>query len=558
MFEPTMPWRKNTFWTSLLFINITISLCVVSVCIADDRPLLLPPDNLHVNLHDGFTTTIPVLNKYPIGLIDVVRLTLAKNPDIQTSKKQTDIGYGALQQVSGGFDSKLALTLGSSVKNQPLNQRVRNSLSARSLSELRTYSTNSNLTLSKSLRNGIVVSTSLDVTRTTGSANDFNNLFLNPPSQSIGSVDFNIIMPILKGGGDSAVAEESSARLDWEASIQDLRFTISQSILESVSAYWALVAARKVLDINRESENYASQLVAKIQILTDADERPASDINLAKVSLLGKTASRITAEQALLDARFALGQIIGLPYQQINSLEAANGFPSIDTNTSSVTGRLARLIELGMSHRADRSATQLRQEAARIRSAAAQINLKPELNIILNAGYAGLAEGASTVAISESLVKNNTSVNAGVFITYEWQFGNNQAQGQFQQQSSAYYLTKINSATVERSISVGIESALSNVKRSSLQLKTYENAVELYRVTKGNEETRYKMGVSTILDVVTIEDQLINARLTNINYQLGYLNALARLNFETGTLLAEDPSGQSIRLDQLVSLPKLN
>lgn len=492
----------------------------------------------------------------PLGLLDAVRLTLVKNTNIQLREKQLESGQGALQQASGQFDSTLGLSVGGGLNNSPLNQQTRNSYanSGIPLSSLTTNTTSSSLALTNPLRNGIVLSTSIGTTRTTGSTTDLSNL----PSQSAGMVDFSISVPLLKGRGESTAAGETAANLEWNARQQDLRFSISQSVLNTVTAYWSLVATRKNLDIANESEASARQMEEQTRTLIEADELPAADLNVLEANLLDRTASRITAEQSLLDAQQVLGQAIGLPYQQITSLELADEFPSFDTELSALERQSARLIELGMKRRADRAAAQLRQESARTLTGAAQNNLKPQLNLTLNVGYAGLAEGASVSDVTGALAQNRTGLNSGAKISYQWPFDNNAARGLMLQQSAAYDQSTINTSTVERSISMGVESALSNLVRSALKLKKSEETVKLYRITLENEKNKHKLGTATLIEVLATNDRLIGALLNNISFRLGYLSALARLSFETGALLADDQSGQSIRLNQLLSVPKLD
>jgi outer membrane protein TolC len=248
---------------------------------------------------------------------------------------------------------------------------------------------------------------------------------------------------------------------------------------------------------------------------------------------------------------------MGLPYLQITALEPADGFPSITPEFPSLQSQLARLVNLAIKRRSDLKAAQLRQDSARMLAGAAQTNLKPQLDVTVSVGYAGLAEGGSAGALG-GLVQNRGGTNIGTSISYQWPFDNNVARGRYRQQAAAYDQSTIRAASVERSIGIGVESTLSGLAHSARQLRESEEAVALYRISVENEKTKYKLGISTMIDVLTINDRLLGARLSNISYWLNTLNALARLNFETGTLFAEDKSGQFIRLDQLVGVPQLD
>lgn len=489
-----------------------------------------------------------------VSLLDAVRLTLTKNPDIQLQEKQVEFSQGALQQATGQFDRAVRLTAGRTTDNSPLNQNDRNSFAAQgfALSQLRTDTTTYNLALDQPLRNGVVLSPSVSATRTEGSNSDIFNL----PPQNRGVVSFSIRVPLWRGSGESAAAFENAANLDWEASKQDLRFSVAQSVLGTVSAYWNLLAARKNLDIALEAEASIRQLVAETRKLIEADELPAADLNLIRANLLDKTAARIAAEQALLDARQKLGQAMGLPYPQITTLEPADGFPSLATELPALENE--RLIELAMKRRADLTAARLRQDSAKILASAAQNNLRPQLDLNFGLGYAGLAEGSSAANLASALGQHRGGANIGASISYQWPFDNNVARGRFLQQSALYDQGTIRIRELARVISINVETTLAGLARSARQLGESEQSVELYRITVENEKTKHRLGNATLIDVLSVNDRLLNARLGNISFRLNYLTAIARLNFETGMLLAEDKSGQSIRLDQLLGVPKFD
>lgn len=492
----------------------------------------------------------------PVGLLDAVRATLAQNPDILLQEKQLEFSQGVLQQASGQFDTALRLTAGRLIDHSPLNQLTRDTYASEgfSLSELKTKTTAYTLALEKPLRNGIVLSPSIGTTRTTGTANDLSNLI----AQNQGRVNFSIRVPLLKGSGASAMAGETAAKLEWEASQQDLRHAVSQNVLNTVIAYWSLLAAGKNLDIAREAEASVRQMVGDTRKLIAADELPAADLNVVRANQMDKTATRISAEQALFEARQRLGQSMGLPYRQMATLEAINAFPAVDFESSALESQAARLIERATQQRADFAAAQLRQDSARALTGAAQSNLKPQLDLTVSIGYAGLAEGDGAGNFGASLNQNRGSANIGTSLSYQWPLANNSARGIYRQQAATYDQSSIRAANVERSIGIGIESALSSLAHSTRQLKESAETVELYRISVDNEKTKLQLGNAAMIEVLTINDRLLNVRLNHISYQLNMLNALARLNFEAGALLAEDKTGQSIRLDQLLGLPKLD
>jgi outer membrane protein TolC len=502
------------------------------------------------------TLTSPTIaTKRPLGLLDVIQLTLVKNSDIELHAKLAESGLGALQQATGQFDSKVGVSLGESVNNIPLGQSARSSYAQLGfpLSSLSTTTNSANLSLSTPFRNGVVLNSTVASIRTTGTSNDVVLL----PSQSVGTVNFNIFVPLLKGSGDAASANESAAKLEWDARTQDLRFSISQSVLNTVTAYWSLIASSKILDIANESESSGRRMMEQTQKLIDADELPAADINVLKADLMDRTSVRITAEQNLLDAQLALGQAIGLQYQQITTLKPADGFPTLETEIFTLEKKLESMIAQGIARRSDHVAAKLRQDAAKILLDAAQNNRKPQVDINLSVGYAGLVEDAG-YNNSGDLSQNRTGLNKSALISYQWPFDNNSARGLLQQQLANFDQSSINVSIVERSISVGVKSALSNLLSSALKLKKSEEAVRLYKLTLENEKNKHKLGRNTLIEVLTTNDRYINASINNISFQLNYLNALVQLLFQSGSLVEDDKTGQTVRIDKLISVAKYN
>jgi outer membrane protein TolC len=511
----------------------------------------------NVNANDLQAQGSPTFeNRRPLGLLESIRLTLVNNSDIQLHVKLGESGLGAFQQAAGQFDSKVAVSLGESVNNTPLNQITRNYYVQQgfSLSSLSTDTNSSNLSLNTPFRNGVVFNTAVASTRTTGSSNDVTYL----PSQSVGTVNFSIFVPLLKGSGDSASANESAAKLEWDARMQDLRFSISQNVLNTVTAYWSLIASSKILDIANESESSGRRMVEQTQKLIDADELPAADLNVLKADLMDRMATRIAAEQNLLDAQLSIAQAIGLQYQQIVPIEPIDKIPPLDTEIAGLGNFLAPLINQGIEKRADHVAAKLRQESAKILLDAAQNNRKPQVDINLSVGYAGLAEGAGYNNISGDLSQNKTGLNRSAQIMYQWPFDNNSARGLLRQQLANFDQSTINVSIVERSINIGIKSALSNLLNSALKLKRSEEAVRLYKLTLENEKNKHKLGRATLIDVLTTNDRFINASINNITFQLNYLNALVQLLFQSGKLIEENNNGQSVNIDKLISAPKFN
>lgn len=499
----------------------------------------------------------------PISLLESVRLALTQNPDIRIREKQVEIGQGALQQAAGEFDTTAGLSIGKYIELSPISQEFRQSLASRGfpvseLSALSTYGSTTALTLTKPLRNGVTLGGSVSSIRTDGTSNDISYSSPNMPAQTLGKVEFSVSVPLLKNSGDAVLAKENAANLEWQAREQDLLFSTSQNVLDVVVGYWNMVAAQEKFNVAAEVEKNARLKLEENKALVAGDQIPAADLSLIRADLMDKTVARLTAEQALVDARQVLGKMIGLPYQKITALVLSDRLPDLEDKVTAVHSPLPGLIDLGLTRRNDRAASLFRLQAAKKLTDAAKNSLKPELNTTFKVGYAGLAEGSPSANITSGLYQGRTGYNRSSLTTFRWSFDNNVARGNLRQQVATEEIKTIDIANVELAISAGIEAAHSNLIRSAEKYRDISETTSLYRGSFENENTKYSLGVSNLINVMSTSDRYVNSRLNEIGYRLNFVIALARLRFETGVLFFADKSGQSIRMNQIIGMPTLD
>jgi outer membrane protein TolC len=234
-------------------------------------------------------------------------------------------------------------------------------------------------------------------------------------------------------------------------------------------------------------------------------------------------------------------------------LQAADGFPAAAAELPPA-GLQQRLFELAMNRRADLAAARLREKSAEELLRAARGDLRARVDVNFNLGYEGLVEGGNNAL--GGLVQNRGGSNLGAALSYQWPVGNSAAQGRLAQRAASRDQQTIRIRAVERNVGVGVEAALQGYARAAQQLHESDEAVSLYRVTLENEQTKHRLGNATLIDVLSVNDRLLNARLGNVLYRAGYLNALARLNFEAGTLIAEADSGYAVAPEQWLGLPR--
>ncbi|MDM8536823.1 TolC family protein [Desulfobacterales bacterium HSG17] len=481
-------------------------------------------------------------------LMEAVRITLKNQPNIHLMKNEVDIKKGIYQSASGQFDTVLNLAAGYNHEETPHSTYEE---MMQGTSETETDTTFYEVNLNKQFRTGVSVTPSIKTTRT-----DVSDYSQEP--KNISRIDFLVTMPLLKGRGRKAsAANEMAAEKDYKISSLEMQHTISESILNTAMTFWNFLSAYKRLEQLKNSESRAEILVNETKILIKADKRPAADLEQIMANLADKTASRIAGTQVLFQARQSLGLAMGLAFSEINFLpEPVDEYPEIIPQKISALENISEsLIDLSLSRRSDYLASKEKQNIGKIYHEAAKNNLLPNIDLNFNLGYSGLDEGDGLPEYITSMGNNIPGLSCALSINYQWPFKNNTAQGFLLQKKSEYRQKVIASNDLGRNISSSVIVAINGLKASSSELAKAREAVQFYNNAVENEKKKFKLGISTLLDLISMEDRLADVLLNEISAQLKFANAMVRLRFETGSLLSCDQKTGSVTVEEIASIP---
>jgi outer membrane protein TolC len=120
-------------------------------------------------------------------------------------------------------------------------------------------------------------------------------------------------------------------------------------------------------------------------------------------------------------------------------------------------------------------------------------------------------------------------------------------------QSAASDASMIRLQDLEATIAGNVSTLSISLVRSIEQLLEGNEAVRRYTATMQNELTKRRLGLSTLLDVVNIEDRQNNALLNEVQLQQNYANAIAQLRFELGMLVKKRDDVYDVSVSDLLS-----
>ncbi len=489
-------------------------------------------------------------NSGSITVVDAVNSTLQYHPLLKVQQQQVVLNTGLKLQAAGAFDSVLSTGLGQNQTTTPLPvaQQPANSFITSQASNVVTYGINQ----SKLFRNGISIGPAMNLNRTTDNLAQSNGV-------STGHVALQVNIPLLRGRGRSVVAAtENAAGLEVSASQFDVNQLVAQLITNTVTSYWGLVAASRNLAIARDAEGRGKTYVNNVQAMIDAGQVPRSDSNVVRANLAQRSASRIAAEQQVVAARQQLALDMGYALDQMLDIpDAADDFPNGENLPlpSDSLSALRRAIDEAISKRADLRASVRREAEQRALLKGANNGLRPQLDLSFGLGFDGLSQGLPFGSFISTPASNVHGADTIVGINYSFSHANSLARGKLLQAQASTRQAELLTSEASRKVSAGVVVAIKAVRNNMMQLKDARESVEAFDSALAGEREKYRLGIGSVVNILTVEDQLNQALLTQVQAQLAYAESLTNLRMATGTLVAPDQPIQTIERDVFFNLP---
>jgi outer membrane protein TolC len=463
-----------------------------------------------------------------LSLGDVVRATLAHSPEIAQAELDVEAQRGALGQARGAYDPAFgaaASTLRSPVPS--VSEQGVPSISRATAMEYR-------VGVDQRLRSGVVLSPSLLVRRTDAGGTAF------PYSQAEAAAQLTV--PLLRGRGETTErAGERAAGSALAAGQADLRHRRSRSVLDAVLAYWSYAAADRRLGVLREAQGRAATLLGETEALIRADVRPAIDTVPLRAALASKRADVIAGEAALLAARHEVAVAMGISPEAFLALAPpSTPFPSGD---AAALPPDSALVADALRRRADLAGAERRREAAHQLLAGARAERRPQLDLRMTAGVAGV-EGSRTLGpLLTPLYGDRNGFHLAVDVAYGIPVRNHAAEGAALQRSAAERQSALRVAELARTVALDVLTASATLRSALAGLEQARQAARLHALAVEAEKSKFRLGTSTLFDVLFAEDALTGATLAELAARERVAGALARLRFESGRMAGDGGDG---------------
>ncbi len=426
--------------------------------------------------------------------------------------------------------------------------------------------------ISKPLRSGGLVMASAFMT---GTQDSYHGKPLDPvfggkemPNEFQAHIEVAFFQPLLRGrGAVSAAAPERSAQRNLQASRYTYLHTTSTGVLQSAMAYIDLVAAQQSLALLEDSLATQRRLLDAHMRLQAAGEIARADVTRMQARVADLATAVAQARETLVAAEGTLARTAGYRLEDISAtLRSGEKFPDMPAPVD-----IDGLVRLGTASRNDIKAAAETREGALILRDAAKVDAKLRLDLEVHAGVTNSYYSPWFRVFPEEFSRctsnwqdtaapcfepggtplNYYNLLAGVDqafqqhwepvasfkFTLELPFGNNKLLGRLNQASAALRTSEIQEIDLGRVANDNIAQQAASMQKAKTEWLQRAESVTQYLQSWADTEKRRAAGDISLIDTLLTEQDLTNERLALVQAQHDYATALARLRYETGTLV---------------------
>ena len=474
-----------------------------------------------------------------LSLQDAITTALAHNINLEVSRLSLASAQQGLLGSTGIFDPQVKSALGATYyEAQSTNQLVGANVALQRGREF-------NLSLGGLIATGGSYSVGWTNSRSKTNSSFY---FLNPSYSS--GLTFSLTQPLLRGfGTDVTRAGIEVARRSRDISGVQFEEIVINTAQAVETAYWNLVYAIDNLKAKQHSLMLAQDLLDQTRTRVRIGTSAPIDIVQSEAAVAAREVDIIVAENAVGNAGDALKGLLGFENPDdwtstiipTDALEGTTAHVDLD---KSITEAIARRPELRQR--------QLELEIGEVNLLAARSAARPQLDLALNYGYAGVG-GDST--IYDQQTGNVISFSRGgwanalrqlrdrdynqwsAVINFSYPLGNHQAKAAVAQDRFAVTTARQNIALQRQAVIADVRNAVRGLEASGKAIAAAVKSRELAERNLDAEQKKFANGMSTNFQVVKIQDDLAAAQAAELQSRVLYRQAEATYKVAVGVFL---------------------
>ncbi|HLV87623.1 MAG TPA: TolC family protein [Candidatus Sulfotelmatobacter sp.] len=371
------------------------------------------------------------------------------------------------------------------------------------------------------------------------SNNDF--YLFNPYVTS--ALNFQFIQPLLKNAWFFANrAPLLIARRSLEQSRATFAVEVSNSILQSVQQYWAVVEARGNLEVSKRSLDAAEATYKRDKRALELGALPPLDIYRSESQVASRRVQVIQNEYALKQAEDTMRMTLGAdqdPYFQALDLELTE---QPEPSGELLSKDTATALQQAFSKRPEFEAVRQALAGDDVRVRLAHNHLLPELD--LTGAYASNGVGGTGIAALQQPSASSLGQLFGFsYPTYVAQLSltlplkNRAAHAELGTALVSRRSDLYTERQVREQVTLDVSNAVHQLEQAKLSIAAGKEALDLAKKSTAAEQRKYELGQGTIFLVLEAQTEQATAEQSLLQAQVGYQLALASLDHATGELL---------------------
>lgn len=333
-----------------------------------------------------------------------------------------------------------------------------------------------------------------------------------------------LTQPLLKGAGFQVnTAPLTIARWNEQGNILSLKSTLMDTLTSVATAYRSYIQAVKALAISKQSLERSKELVITNRELINAGRMAEIESVQSEADVAGKEFSLLSAENAVDAARLALTKAMDIDKNSKITPIEETGIPPVPYN-------LEQGKKLAFENRPDYLRSLLGYESSKLQLVISKNSTLWDVSLTGGYGENYIRDGAAGSSDSST-----GSWNAGLKLTVP--IGDLTTRQGYIAADIALKKLENDLARQRESIEIEVQDALRSADMNLRQIKLATQSRVLSEKKVEIETEKLKAGRSTNFQLVSFQNDLVNAQNSELGAIITYLNALTALERTLGITL---------------------
>jgi len=343
-----------------------------------------------------------------------------------------------------------------------------------------------------------------------------------------------IVQSIYQGG--KLMAAIRAAKVTKQQAIAQYQSTLADTLLAVRLAYYDILLAAEQITVNQTSVSLLQRELEDQQHRYDAGTVPNFNVLRAKVSVANARPPLIRAQSNYRIAKNNLSNLLGynLP-REITDNIPLNLTDVLDAAPYPIN--LSEALQQALEKRPELVALRKTSELQKLNITDASSGYKPNLSVF--AGYNWFNQQFSGTGVTPPLDSYLDGWNAGAQVTWNI-FDGMLTHGKVVQAKAQYDKSKTSVAEGMRNVELEVRTAYSDFLEAQEVLESQKTVQEEAAESLREANARASAGTGTQLDVLDAENQLTQARSTQVQALHDYDAARARFERAIGAGMVED------------------